>query len=92
MCAIQNASIEPVFLAFRDNQEVIKAHIHAIIENNAPYGDVTCDDGVRHVLWKCSVEDSAFFTSEFEKIPCTYVADGHHRTAAAYNVGKMRRE
>ena len=53
---------------------------------------MTCDDGVRHVLWKCSVEDSAFFQTEFEKIPCTYIADGHHRTAAAYNVGKVRRD
>ncbi len=53
---------------------------------------MTCDDGVRHVLWKCSVEDSAFFQAEFETIPCTYVADGHHRTAAAYNVGKARKE
>lgn len=72
------------------NQEVIKARINTIITVTAPYGDVTCDDGVRHVLWKCSVEDAAFFQAEFEKIPCTYVADGHHRTAAAYNVGKAR--
>ena len=89
---MQNASIEPVFLAFKHNQEIIKERIKHIIESNEPYGDVTCDDGVRHVLWKCSVDDAAFFTAEFEKIPCTYVADGHHRTAAAYNVGKMRRE
>lgn len=48
-------------MAFTHNKEVIKARIKAIIDNNAPYADVTCDDGVRHVLWKCSVEDSAFF-------------------------------
>lgn len=86
-----NANAEPVFLTFTHNQEIIKARIHDIITNNAPYGDVTCDDGVRHVLWKCTVEDSAFFQAEFEKIPYTYVADGHHRTAAAFNVGKARK-
>lgn len=78
-------------MAFTHNKEVIKARIKAIIDNNAPYADVTCDDSVRHVLWKCSVDDSAFFQAEFEKIPHTYVADGHHRTAAAYNVGKARK-
>lgn len=47
---------------------------------------------MRHVLWRCSVEDSAFFVQQFEQIPALYVADGHHRTAAAYNVGKLRRQ
>lgn len=61
LCDTQNANAEPVFLAFTENKEVIKARINAIIENNEPYADVTCDDGVRHVLWKCSVEDSSFF-------------------------------
>lgn len=56
------------------------------------YADVTTDDGVRHVLWKCTVEESALFIDEFAKIPNLYVADGHHRTAAAYNVGKIREE
>lgn len=38
------------------------------------------------------MEDSEYFQSEFDKIPCTYIADGHHRAASAFNVGKMRRE
>lgn len=80
-----------MFLAFTENQEVIKARIKAITDSTEPYGDVTCDDGVRHVLWKVSIEDSNFFQSEFEKMDATYVADGHHRTAAAFNVGMMRR-
>ena len=52
---------------------------------------MTCDDEVGHTLWKCSVEDSEYFVEQFGQIPALYVADGHHRTAAAYNVGKMRR-
>ena len=57
-----------------------------------PYGDVTCDDQVRHVLWQCSAEDSAFFCDTFANIQALYVADGHHRTAAAFNVGKLRKQ
>ena len=64
----------------------------AQIAATTPYGDVTCDDGVRHVLWKSSVEDSDWFRQIFSEIPHTYVADGHHRAAAAYNVGKLRRD
>ena len=43
-------------------------------------------------MWLCTPEDSDYFKKEFEKIPCTYIADGHHRAASAFNVGKMRRE
>lgn len=82
----------PVFLTFRENQDAIKARMAQIVTTQACYGDVTCDDAVRHVLWQCSVEDSAFFTEQFEQIQSLYVADGHHRTAAAFNVGKLRRE
>ncbi len=45
---------------------------------------------VTHKLWKVDPSESDFFQHEFEKVPCTYVADGHHRSAAAYNVGKLR--
>lgn len=54
------------------------------------YGDVTLDDGVRHVLWRTTPEEAEQFIQEFEKVPNLYVADGHHRTAAAFNVGKRR--
>lgn len=88
---IQSANIGPVFLTFRENQEVIKARMAQVCATPS-YGDVTCEDGVRHVVWRCSAEDSAFFTEEFAKISALYVADGHHRTQAAYNVGKIRRD
>lgn len=88
---VQNANIGPVFLTFRDNQEAIDARINKIAESQ-PYGDVTCDDGVQHVLWKCSQDDAEFFETAFGEVPNLYIADGHHRTQAAYNVGKLRRE
>jgi len=43
-------------------------------------------------LWQVDKAENRFFEEEFKKIESTYVADGHHRSAAAYNVGKMRRE
>lgn len=58
---VQSANVGPVFLTFKENQEVIKSRMAQIVETTAPYGDVTCDDGVRHVLWQCTVEDSHFF-------------------------------
>ena len=54
--------------------------------------DVTCDDGIGHTLWLCTEEDSKFFEKEFESVPHTYIADGHHRAASAFNVGKLRKQ
>ena len=92
---IQCANVGPVFFTFRENQEAIKARISSITEGTAPYGDVVCNDDdseVRHVLWRCSVADSEYFQKAFAEISALYVADGHHRTQAAFNVGKMARE
>ena len=47
---------------------------------------------VQHKLWKVNVTENKFFEEEFKKVSATYVADGHHRSAAAYNVGKLRKE
>lgn len=61
----QSANIGPVFLTFKEHQDEVNARMTQIIDSTASYGDVTCDDGVRHVLWKCSVEDSAYFEEMF---------------------------
>lgn len=45
-----------------------------------------------HTLWKVDTSYSEFFEEAFKNISCTYVADGHHRSAAAYNVGKIRKQ
>ena len=63
---VQSANVGPVFLTFRENQVAIKNRMAAITSSQAPYGDVTCDDAVRHVLWRCTQEDSAFFIEQFE--------------------------
>jgi hypothetical protein len=47
-------------LTFRENQEVMKTKIEEVA-SRACYADVTCDDGVRHVLWRCTTEEASFF-------------------------------
>ena len=44
------------------------------------------------VVGKQNKEDSLFLTKVFELVPCFYIADGHHRAASAYNVGKIRKQ
>jgi uncharacterized protein (DUF1015 family) len=63
-----------------------------IAKTEEPYSRVHGHDDTDHVLWKISVEDSEYLSKQFELIPATYIADGHHRAASAFNVGKMRRE
>lgn len=63
-----------------------------VVQGHQPYATVKPDDGTEHVLSKCLIEDSVFFSSQFSSIPCTYIADGHHRAASVYNVAKIRRE
>lgn len=47
---------------------------------------------MRHVLWRCTQDEAAYLQSEFAKIPNLYIADGHHRAASAFNVGKIRKQ
>jgi len=53
--------------------------------------DFTAKDGVRHSSWTIGQDDTAFVASEFEKIPFLYIADGHHRSAAAARVFQTRK-
>ena len=80
----------PVFLTYREG-EAIQAKVAEVVKEKEPYGKVKTEDGIVHTLWQIPVLHNKFFEKEFEKIECTYVADGHHRSAAAYNVGRMRR-
>ena len=81
---ILEANIEPVFFTYRAVPE-IDAIVSDIVTNNAPEYDFTAEDGFGHHFWV--IEDSKInktLEQLFEeKVPCTYVADGHHRTAAA---------
>ncbi|MDP4269047.1 MAG: DUF1015 domain-containing protein [Bacteroidota bacterium] len=83
---INNANIEPVFFAF-PYQEELDAIVKATVAGPAEY-DFVAPDGFGHHFWK--IEDDttiARITELFAGIPYLYIADGHHRTAAAALVG-----
>ena len=81
-----NANIEPVFFAFPDNEKL--EQIIRDVTAGKPEYDFVTDDGFGHTLWL--IEDPETIdtiTKEFDKIPNLYIADGHHRSAAAALVG-----
>lgn len=81
-----NANIEPVFFAFPDN-EVLEDIIRKETSKTPEY-DFIAPDGFGHTLWVIDDEETIkLITSEFAKIPNLYIADGHHRSAAAALVG-----
>lgn len=83
---VNNANIEPVFLAFPDN--VALQQIIDKVSAGAPEYDFTSDDGFGHHFWVVSdLADEAVITAEFAAMPHLYIADGHHRSAAAARVG-----
>lgn len=82
----QQANIEPVFFAYPENT-AINAIITKVCENLPEY-DFVAEDGFGHQFWvvdSCHTEE---ITQLFSQIPALYVADGHHRTAAAARVGQ----
>lgn len=82
-----NANIEPVFLAFKSNP-VLLALIDKYASGKPEYDFVAPIDGFRHQLWIIADKaDQAVITGEFAKMPALYIADGHHRSAAAARVG-----
>lgn len=86
---INNANIEPVFFAFPDNETLEK--IIAEVTAGEPEYDFVAPDGFGHHFWV--IDDESMIdtvTREFEKIPYLYIADGHHRTAAAALVGNEK--
>ena len=87
---IQDANIEPVFFSYPDN-----AGIEAIVKKytvREPEYDFTAEDGFGHHFWVIDEQsDIERITEIFKDIPAFYVADGHHRTAAAARVGAERK-
>ena len=87
----QNANAEPVFFSYR-GKPGIDALVNEVTRSPIEY-DFIAEDGIRHELWV--VRDRRLienFESGFAEVPALYVADGHHRTAAAARVGQMRKE
>ena len=84
----QKANIEPVFFAYPDNA-TIDAIVEDVVKNNEPDYDFTAEDGFGHHFWVIrDAEKNRKITETFASIPALYVADGHHRTAAAARVGQ----
>ena len=82
-----NANIEPVFFAYPDNTRLNQL-IMRYAATKPLYDFVASVDGFRHQFWVISQpEDIKAITDEFASMPALYIADGHHRTAAAALVG-----
>jgi uncharacterized protein (DUF1015 family) len=87
-----NANAEPVFFTYRDNAKIDQI-VNRVIKTNPQYDFIT-GDGFEHRLWLVSENDDIKSIEQiFDKeIEYQYVADGHHRTAAAALVGKERKK
>lgn len=84
---VNDANIEPVFFAYPDNA-VLDALIMRYAATEPEYDFVAPIDGFRHQFWVISSdEDIQLITREFQAMPSLYIADGHHRSAAAALVG-----
>lgn len=82
-----DANMEPVFFAYPDN-EVLNTLIMRYASTKPEYDFVAPIDGFRHQLWVVSdATDIDTITTEFANMPSLYIADGHHRSAAAALVG-----
>ena len=89
---ICDANMEPVFFAYPDNS-VLNALLVRYAATAPEYDFIAPIDGFRHQLWVVSdAADIATITSEFAKMPSLYIADGHHRSAAAALVGQEKIE
>ena len=86
---INNANIEPVVLAFPDNR-ILEDIIDRTAQTTPEY-DFVSEDGIGHTLWVIKDKETIdTITREFGEIPYLYIADGHHRTAAAAHVGEEK--
>lgn len=88
-----NANVEPVFLTYppvKELDEIVKK----IVRKEKPEYDFTSEDGFGHQFWVIRNPETINLIQRLfeEKVPFTYVADGHHRTAAAALVGKEKQE
>lgn len=82
-----NANVEPVFLAFRHNPVLLDL-IERVAATEPVYDFVAPVDGFSHKFWVISdAADKATITEAFDKMDALYIADGHHRSAAAARVG-----
>ncbi len=88
---VLNANAEPVFFSYPAVKEIDRV-VREITKNEPEY-DFMADDGFGHSLWVIENAETVEKLSQlFEKVPAFYVADGHHRTAAAALVGNEKKK
>jgi uncharacterized protein (DUF1015 family) len=90
---VNNANIEPVFFTYPAVNEIDDI-VSRIVADERPEYDFVAEDGFGHHFWVVKKPETNKLIEKLfaEKVPFTYVADGHHRTAAAALVGKEKRE
>jgi uncharacterized protein (DUF1015 family) len=81
-----NANAGPVFLTYREDASIDE--IVSQTQESEPLYDLTAPDGIQHTVWRV-LDDS--IVKAFENVPEFYIADGHHRAAAAARVGREKR-
>lgn len=93
-----DAQTGPIFLTYRDSDAI--DILVAAVKKTAPIYDFAGEDGVTHRVWRMAAASEetacsqayAGLVAAFAKVPCAYIADGHHRAASAVKVGLARRE
>jgi uncharacterized protein (DUF1015 family) len=89
---VNNANIEPVFFSYPAHLE-LDSLVKEYADSNVPEYDFVADDGISHHFWVVKDDEvTKRIVLLFKEIPYTYVADGHHRTAAAARVGVEKRK
>ena len=83
-----NANVEPVFFAYKAVTEIDRI-VEDIVKNTKHVYDFVAEDGFGHHFWTIDSDEANYEIEKLfaEKVPFTYVADGHHRTAAAARIG-----
>jgi uncharacterized protein (DUF1015 family) len=90
---IVGANTEPVFLAYRNENNKLSDFLVDYLSANPFEYSFTLEDGVRHSLVAVKEHDNIRFISDFfNKLSALYIADGHHRSASAVKVGQKRRQ
>lgn len=87
-----NANTGPIFLTYKAEREIDNMVANWTKEHSPVY-DFTADDGIKHIAWVIDDDDTVKKLTElFKAVDYLYIADGHHRTASAVEVGKMKRQ
>lgn len=89
---VLNANAGPVLLTYRATPAIDEL-VSTVQDVKEPLYDFVASDGIRHRMWTVSRPDRVRLLAEaFAQVPALYVADGHHRSAAAFRVRNLRRD